>query len=105
MSDTTLLLKGVSTHSSIDNVDQVSESMSVYFTNSDLFQPKAEVSTCFPNDAALCKSVKQSHTGPNEEISPCSIWKLKGPMSFIGFADDESKLIGITVFLETYLVD
>ena len=59
--------------------------------NSNLFQLIAEVSTACPVDAAVCKSVAKSHPGSNEEISPQSIGKLKGPPSFINFVDDESK--------------
>ena len=46
-------------------------------TNSNLFQPNAQESTCCFNDAAMCKSVEKSHPGLNEGISPCSIGKLK----------------------------
>ena len=48
------------------------------FTNSNLFQPNAQVSTCCANDAAMCKSVEKSHPESNEEISLHSIEKLKG---------------------------
>ena len=57
-------------------------------TKSNLFQPKTQVSTCCPNDAVMCKSVERSHPGLNEEISPYSIGKLKGPPLFTDFADD-----------------
>ena len=84
-------LNGVSTHSSIDNVNEEFKSMSLYF---DVFQPNGEVSTGCPNDASMCKSVEQSHPGSSEEISPYSIGKLKGPpSSFTNFADDESKYL------------
>ena len=47
-------------------------------TNSNLFQTNTQVSTCCPNDAAMCKSVKTSYPGLHEEISPYYIGKLKG---------------------------
>ena len=91
-SGTASLLKEVSTHSSIDNVDKESESISLHFKYSNLFQPNAEASMGCPNDAAMCKSVEQSRSGSNEEISSYSIGKLKGsPPSFTYFIDDESK--------------
>ena len=31
-------------------------------TNSNLFQPKAKVSNCCPDDAAICKSLEKFHT-------------------------------------------
>ena len=43
------------------------------------------------SDAAICKSVEKSHSGSNEEISPYSIGKLKGPSSFTIFVTDCSK--------------
>ena len=62
--------------------------------NSNVFQPNGEVSTDCPNNAAMCKSVEQSHPGSNEEISPYSTGKLKGPpSSFTNFVDDESKYL------------
>ena len=62
--------------------------------NCNVFQPKGEVSTGCPNDVAMCKSVKQSHPGSNEEISPYFTGKLKGPpSSFTDFVDDESKYL------------
>ena len=84
-SGTALLWKGVSTHSSIDNVDEESKSTSLHFTNSNLFQPNAGVSAGCPNDTAMCKSVKQSHTDLNDKISFYSIAKLKGSLSFTDF--------------------
>ena len=45
------------------------------------------------NDAAMCKSVEQSHPGWNEDISPYSIGKLKGPSLFTDFIGDESKYL------------
>ena len=76
-SSTTYLLKGVSTHSSIDNIDQESESISLHFASSNLFQPNAEVSTGCPNDAAMCKSVEKSHPCSNVEISPVLRWETE----------------------------
>ena len=76
-SSTTSLLKGVSTHSSIDNIDQESESTSLHFASSNLFQPNAEVSTGCPNDAAVCKSVENSHPCSNVEISPVLRWETE----------------------------
>ena len=64
---------------------------SCILTNSNLFQSYVDVSTCCPNDAAMCKSVEKSQPGSNEVISPQSIEKLKGPSSFTDFVDDESK--------------
>ena len=57
-------------------------------TNSNLFQLNAQVSMCCPNDATMRKSVEKFHRGLNEEISPYSIGKLKGPPSFTDFVDD-----------------
>lgn len=79
-SGTALLLKGVSTHSSIDNVDEESKSTSLHFTNSYLFQPNAGVSAACPKDTAMCKSVEQCHTDLNDKISSYSIVKLKGSL-------------------------
>ena len=62
-------------------------------TNSNLFQPNAEMSTGCPNNAAMCKSVEKSHPGLNEDISPHSIGKLKGQPSFNDFVDEEVKLL------------
>ena len=77
---TALLLKGVSTHSSIDNVDEESKSTSLRFTNSYLFQPNAGVSAACPKDTAMCKSVEQCHTDLNDKTSSYSIVKLKGSL-------------------------
>ena len=55
---------------------------------SNLFQPNTQVSTCCPNDAAMCKSTEKSHPGFNEEISFKSIGKLKDPPSFTDFVDN-----------------
>ena len=60
-------------------------------TSSNLFQSNVEVSASCPNHAAVCKSVEKSHPGSNEEISPQSIGKLKGPWSFTDFVDIKSK--------------
>ena len=57
-------------------------------TNSNLFQTNTQVSTCCPNDAAMCKSVKTSYPGLHEEISPYYIGKLKGSPSFTDFVQD-----------------
>lgn len=43
-SSATSSLKGISTHSSIDNFDGESETISLHFRNSHLFQPDYEVS-------------------------------------------------------------
>ena len=51
-------------------------------TNSNLFQHNAEVSIGRLNDVAMCKSVEKFHPGLNEELSPHSIGKMKGPSSF-----------------------
>ena len=77
----------VSTHTSIDNIDEKCEYISI-LTNSNLFQTNNQVSTCCPNDAAVCKSVKKSYPGFHEEISPYYIGKLKGPPSFTDFLQD-----------------
>ena len=50
-SGTTPLLKGVSTHNSMDNVDEESESISLHFTNCNLFQP-----SCYNDAVNLLKS-------------------------------------------------
>ena len=93
-SGTTPLLKGVSTHGSKNNFDELSESKSLHFTNFNLFKSSAEVSMTCPDDAAMCKSVEQFHPGANKEISLYSIEKSKGPLFF-----------NFTVFLGPYLVN
>ena len=47
-------------------------------TSSSFFQPNVQVSTCCPNDAAICKSVERSHPGLNEETFPTPLgnWKV-----------------------------
>ena len=62
-----------------------------------MFQPDAEVSTGYTNDAAICKSVEQSHPTSNEEISPYSNGNLKGPLLFTDFVDDESKDVSLAL--------
>ena len=57
-------------------------------TDSNLFQSNAQVSSCCPNDAGMCKSVEKSHHRLNEEISSHSIGKMKGLPSFTDFVDD-----------------
>ena len=71
---------------------------SCILTKSNLFQSNAEVSKCYPNDASMSKSVEKSHPGSNEEISPYSIGKLKGPPSFTDFVNDLSKDILESLF-------
>ena len=56
---------------------------SCILANFNLFQPNTEVSAGCSNNAAMCISVEMSHLGSNEEISSHSIWKLKGPPSFV----------------------
>ena len=65
----TPLLKGTLTHVSKNNFDELSESISLHFTNLNLFQSSAEVSMAFPDNATNCKSVEQSHPGANKEMS------------------------------------
>ena len=90
-SGTTSLSKGKSTHSSIDNIDEETESISLHFTNSNLFQPSPATSTDDFGDPQMSKSIEQSHPGSHNEIPPYSIGKLNGPPSFYDYVDDESK--------------
>ena len=57
-------------------------------TNYNLFRPNAEVCKSCPDDAAMCKSCENFHTGLIEEITSYSIGKLKGPTFLTDLVDD-----------------
>ena len=80
-SGTTPLLKGISNHSSINYVNEKSKSISLHFDKLQFVS------------AQRCWKVGKSHPGFNEEISPLSIGKQKGPPSFTDFVDGESKYL------------
>ena len=62
---TTPLKKGAPTHSSIDNVDEETESISLHFTNSD--------NGTHGNDNKDAAFIENFHPGTTEEISPYQI--------------------------------
>ena len=90
-SGTTGLMKGISTHSSIDNVDEETETLSLHFTNSNVFQPNPRSSVNDNDNAKMNKMLEQSHPGSTDEISPYCVGKLTDPPSFSDYVDDESK--------------
>ena len=86
-SGTTILKKGVPTHSSIDNIDEETESLSLHFTNSNVYQPNAGGS----NEGDQTVSIERFHPGTTEEIPSYYIGKLSvGPKLFPGYIDDTS---------------
>ena len=86
-SGTTSLKKGVLTHSSIDNIDEETESLSLHFTNSNTYQPNAGVSNQDDNEITL---IEKFHPGTTEEIPPYHIGKLNDSKPFLDNTDDVS---------------
>ena len=85
-SGTTLLKKGAVTHSSIDNIDEETESISLHFINSNLSQPNAG----FRENDDHVAFVEKFHPGATEKIPPYHIGKLLDPTPFTEFVDDNS---------------
>ena len=83
-SGTTLLKKGA--HNSIYNIDEETESISLHFTNSNLYQPNAG----FRENDDHVAFVEKFHPGATEEIPPYHIGKLLHPKPFTEFVDDNS---------------
>ena len=74
------------THSSIDNIDEETESISLHFTNSNLYQSNAG----FRENDDHVAFVEKCHPGATEELPPYHIGKLLHPKPFTQFVDDNS---------------
>ena len=84
--------KGIPTHSSIDNIDEETESLSLHFTNSNVYQPNVGV----PDESEERVSIEKFHPGTTEEISSYHIRKLSdGPKLFPDYVDDSSNALDI----------
>ena len=87
-SRTLQLEKGLITHSSIDNIDEETESISLHFTNSNIFQPNTKaVSNSSIRELA---NIKKNHPGSIEELPDVHIEKKKDPPPMPGYVDSKT---------------
>ena len=77
--------KAFFTQSSVDNIDQETDTLSIHFTNSNLFQPHLDSDE---PDQGL--SIENKHPGSTEEIHPFELNHLIPPPKFPNFVDDTS---------------
>ena len=80
------LQKGAITHSSIDNIDEETESISLHYTNSNLFQPSSNSA----GSGGELVNVERDHPGTIEELPEVYVDKKKGPPPMPGFIDSKS---------------
>ena len=92
---TTKLKKHIVTHSSIDNIDQETDTLSIHFTSSNLFQTQDDT-----NDNYEELSVESSHSGSSEDIPSFELNQLVYSPTFPNFIDDTSIEL-ITIRFET----
>ena len=92
---TTKLKKHIVTHSSIDNIDQETDTLSIHFTSSNLFQTQDDT-----NDNYEELSVESSHPGSSEDILSFELNQLVYSPTFPNFIDDTSIEL-ITKWFET----
>ena len=82
------LKKHLITHSSIDNIDQETDTLSIHFTNSNLFQPHLDNDE---PDQGL--SIENKHPGSTEEIHPVELNHLIPPPKFPNFVDTSNDMV------------
>lgn len=86
----------MSTHSSLDNVHEETESILLHFNNLNIFQPNPPIDPSDSGDSKVCKSLEHYHPGKTDEIVTFSIEGLWGPKPFPNFEDDNlSQLLDI----------
>ena len=69
----------------VDNIDQETDTLSIRFTNSNLFQSRLDSDE---SDQGL--SIENKHPGSTEEIHPFELNHLIPPPNFPNFVDDTS---------------
>ena len=79
--------EGVLSRSIIDKVDEETESISLHYTNSNLFQLNLLVNDSDLGDSKVFKSLQHSNPGTTEEIAS-SISRLQGQKTFPGHEDN-----------------
>jgi len=83
------LEKGIVTHSSIDNIDEETESISLHFTNSNLFQPNPGSS--IKESSKI--NVVANHPGTIEELPEFYVGKKIGPKLFQNYSYNKSSVL------------